>query len=86
MGEAFSKGLLGMLFQHLKSILGIDDPAKTLDEQYEQVLVDQIAGSDVTKAAILATGRCLRFRWKTGLEFDVIFRAQQVPLRSRETA
>ena len=54
MGEAFSNGRLGMLFQHLKSTLGINDPDKTLDKQYEQALVDQIAGSDVTKAAILA--------------------------------
>jgi predicted TIM-barrel fold metal-dependent hydrolase len=43
------------MFQHLKTMLGInDDPGKTLDEQYEQVLVDQIKESSLAKAAILA--------------------------------
>ena len=54
MGKAFSEGRLALLFQHLKSTLGINDPDKTLDEQYERVLVDQIRDSALTKAAILS--------------------------------
>ena len=54
MGKAFSNGRHGLMFQHLKTMLGINDPDKTLDEQYEEALVDQIKESSLTKAAILA--------------------------------
>ncbi len=51
MSKAISNG---RLFGYLKSMLKLNDPSNTLDEQYEQVLANQIAASDLTKAAVLA--------------------------------
>lgn len=43
----------GLQFRYLISLLQLHKPGKTLDERYEEVLVEQMRGSGLTKAAIL---------------------------------
>src|SRR5262245_61424899 len=43
----------GLQFQFLVHALGLRKHGKPLDEEYERVLVEQVAGSGLTKVAIL---------------------------------
>jgi hypothetical protein len=43
----------GLQFRYLMSLLKLQVPGKTIDERYEEVLVEQVRGSGLTKVAVL---------------------------------
>ena len=43
----------GLQFRYLMSLLKLQQPGKTVDERYEEVLAEQVRGSGLTQAAIL---------------------------------
>lgn len=43
----------GLQFRYLVSLLKLQQPGKTIDERYEEVLVEQVRGSGLSKVALL---------------------------------
>lgn len=43
----------GLQFRYLMALLRLQEPGKTIDERYEEVLAEQVQGSGLSKAAIL---------------------------------
>jgi uncharacterized protein len=70
MSEKITKGLQ---FQFLVHTLGLRTKGKTLDEEYERVLSEQVAGSGLTKSAILGQDAVYDGRGKRDLDSTHFF-------------